>query len=373
MLRWMLLVAGIVILSVAAVFLGPLLLTTATTEDSFVGTVPEIKGPPGKLVIEGEPIHDFGTMAQFTSGEKIWNLRNEGEGDLLLVGGHPDCSCTVLNLGDGKTVVLKPGETFPLHVKWETKANQNAFEKKASIYVRNDPTRDEIRLVIRGNVQPAVLVFPEDRALNFAELPNNETRKTKAVLSSPDMPGMKILGVSTSRPELFDVSFGPLPQSDLEGLQLKTGYQIEVGTKPVKSLGVFQSELVVQTDHPAAPEIRFLLGGKLVGPIGVLPETVRYSGNPSPDGASATAIITVRGQDATEFTVLSKPDPLTVSIQPIPPAPGITTKTRQYRLNLQIPPDCPPGAITGDVELRTSHPDVTELKIPVSISVINSN
>jgi hypothetical protein len=345
MWRWVLLVVAVVGLSLAAVLIGPLL-SARTPESGLVFASTKPTGPMGLAVIEGDPTHDFGVMAQHTSGERVWNILNKGEGDLTLTGGHPDCACTILNLDRGESVTLKPGETYPLQVKWETKANQNAFEKKASIFVKNDPKREEIRFTIKGFVQPAVIVFPEDRTLHFAEVPSSESRKASAMLSSPDRPDFKIESVSSTRPEFLKPSFRPMSPEELGSANVKTGYRLDVDTIPTKTLGVFSADVIVKTDHAAAPEIRFIVGGKFVGPISVLPEVVRYNGTPSAE-------------------------PLSATIEPLPariPATG-DTKVRQYRLTVSIPPDTPPNTFAEGILLHTDHPDVGELKIPVSITV----
>ncbi len=87
MLRWIILAVIVVGLSAAV----PVLLANLPT-DSEGGLVlarasSERKGPVGKLYVEGDPTHDFGTLSNWATGEKEWTVKNVGQGDLELTMG----------------------------------------------------------------------------------------------------------------------------------------------------------------------------------------------------------------------------------------------------------------------------------------------
>jgi hypothetical protein len=371
MLRWVLFVVGIVVLSAAGVFIAPML-TVGPSDGSLSFPANRPKGPSGLARVESDPTHDFGVMGQYSIGKHTWKIKNVGEGELILTGGHPDCSCTLLNLKPGEAVTLKPGDTYGLDVEWQTKSFSGPFEKKASIFVRNDPKREEVRLVVKGRIEPAVVVYPEDRSVDFGEIASIETKTRSVLVSSPDRPETKILSVTTNRPEFLKLSSTAESEKELQSVNLKTGYRIDIETIPTKKLGLFTADVIIKTDNEKAPEVRILVNGKFAGPVSAIPEIVRWTGVPGDSGATVAAIITVRDQESTHFEIVSAPEPLSITVEPVEskPTPG---RPRQYRMVATIPPGAEASVVTGAVTLKTDHPEVGEFKIPVQIMIQDGN
>ena len=89
------------------------------------------------------------------------------------------------------------------------------------------------------------------------------------------------------------------------------------------------------------------------------------TGVSSRDGASRDLTLLVRGNRATHFEVAKKPAKLEVAIAPDEAA---AAKGR-YRLTVIVPRGTAAGPVAGDIVLKTDHPKVSELKIPVDILV----
>jgi hypothetical protein len=83
MLRWILLAVLVVAVSAAI----PLVVMNMPTDEAGAKLIvapdkERRQGPQGKLFVEGEPVHDFGLMAQWAKDTKTWTVKNVGEGDL---------------------------------------------------------------------------------------------------------------------------------------------------------------------------------------------------------------------------------------------------------------------------------------------------
>src|ERR1700730_16438707 len=112
MMRWLLLAVLVVALTAGATVALQLLPrgTAADKGPSFPSSpVAEKTGPSGIAEVEGDLTHDFGTMAQYSTGKKTWAIKNVGEGPLRLIKGTSTCSCTIASLKDGTAASLKPG------------------------------------------------------------------------------------------------------------------------------------------------------------------------------------------------------------------------------------------------------------------------
>src|SRR4051794_34017181 len=154
MARWILLIVLIVVLSAGAtVLVGMLPINeTADTHGPALIEPTKIDGPPGKVVLSDDPLYNFGIMAQMSEGKYTWTITNEGQGDIILTKGGSTCMCTIANLAEGEKATIKPGGSTEVHLTWETKVTEGAFDKAATILVANDPNRQDIVFKIQGKV-----------------------------------------------------------------------------------------------------------------------------------------------------------------------------------------------------------------------------
>ena len=103
MKRWLILAILVVALTAAGTVVLQTLPTDTPTPGEIDYPVPlATEGPKPKAVVDGELTHHFDTMAQETTGEKVWTITNEGPGDLLLKKGTSTCSCTIVELQGGR-------------------------------------------------------------------------------------------------------------------------------------------------------------------------------------------------------------------------------------------------------------------------------
>ncbi len=54
-------------------------------------------------------------------------------------------------------------------------------------------------------------------------------------------------------------------------LRIEGGYNVSVQVKPGMPVGQFHEELLIETDHPKRSEVRVSVGGRVIGPISVVP------------------------------------------------------------------------------------------------------
>src|SRR5262245_46023992 len=123
MLRWAILVVVVVSLTAAATVAVWYL---PDPEDAPKVSVVEVTGPQPELVLEGDPIYDFGKMAKFEKATHSWVVKNQGQVPLEIQQlGQTTCSCTVAKPGlDEKrqhvTMVIQPGESNTVELSWHT-------------------------------------------------------------------------------------------------------------------------------------------------------------------------------------------------------------------------------------------------------------
>ena len=372
MWRWVALVVGIVAISAGGTWFS----LSASSGGSSLGGIPfpsagsKPSGPVGEVSVKPAPIFDFGTMAQEQKDRRTWTISNTGPGDLTLIGDQPYCSCTVLSLKKDEEKVLKPNETFPVEVEWETRENNGNYEKSARIFT-SDPKRPEIVFVVKGIVRPAIMVLP-GLVAEVHTVMNTEPRVQHFALASADRPQMRVLSATSSRPDLLEVVVKPLTEDEKTNFKVDNGQHLEVTIKPSKSLGDFTEEILVKTDHPLKEEIRLKIVGKIVGPISATPPGLTLSHVNGSKGAKAIHTLWVAGRDEeTHFTVASAPKNLKVAIVPADnKGRAGQVSGRGYLMTVTVPPGTPSGVIDEPIVLTTDHPNAAEFRLPVYIQVL---
>jgi Protein of unknown function (DUF1573) len=373
MWRWLLLVVVVIALSAAGAVLTQYIPSPEEAPAAFPAPTNEEKGPPPLATVEGGDLtHRFGVMAQDDEGAREWVIKNAGEGDLKLTQGEHTCSCTIASLKGTETAVLKPGESTPVKLKWETRKNDGVYEKSSSINT-NDPQRPVIKFAVSGTVRPPIVRMPPDDTLDFHSILNDKPITRPIMVYSPNRPDLKIKSVTSRRPDLVSVKERPATEKEEAELKVKGAHKIDVTVTPGNNLGTFLAEVLVETDHPKKKELVIPLTGKIVGPISASPEGVRLSSILGSRGGRGIVMLTVHDQEQTTFDVIDKPEKLKVTVTPLEApnaAKGQSAPVKQYTMTVEVPPGTSPGGILGNITLKTSHPKAAQIKLPVDIIVL---
>jgi hypothetical protein len=326
------------------------------------------EGPPPKLELIGEKIHEFGTMVAKTQGSHTWQFKNVGQGPLQVWLEQTSCSCTVAQLktkeGEtNRTITIAPGESAPVEVTWEGRTWAPRFGQTATIGT-NDPDNASVNLSVIGRILAPVEVEPSE-SVTFPEISAEEPHRQTIAIVSPDRPELKITKLSSSKPGLIVATAKPMTPEELKRRKVKAGYDVTVEVKPGLSPGRFSEELMVETDHPDRPSLKLSVVGSTFGPISVFPSGLVMPSVASRRGASKDLSLIVRGADQTHFEVASKPEKIQVAIAP-DDRPGAKGR---YRVTVTVPPGTTPGVLDHPIVLKTDHPKIHEVKIPVRIYV----
>lgn len=373
MWRWVALALLVVTVSGAAAWVAITPPSANTLSGLPFPAPPKSDAPSGKVALEpSEEVYQFGVMPQLQKGRHQWVIRNEGPGDLTLTGDKPYCSCTVLSLQPGEKKTLKPGETFPVDVEFETRTYNGPYEKSARIFT-SDPKHENIVFTVRGRVYPPILIMPEEGHIQAGTLLNDQARVFHAAIASADRPETKVLSVTPTRPDLLEINRKPLTAEEIKTFRLDGGGEhLEITVKPTEKLGPFSEEILVKTDHPLKEEVRLTITGKIVGPISAMPPQVRMP-DVGQKGRTEEMSLWVQGQDSTHFEVVSAPPNVKVAVAPAddkaqgkPKASG----GHRYRLMVTVPPGTPPGVIDAPIVLKTDHPGAGVVELPVQITVL---
>ena len=245
MARWVALtLITAAVITTAAVFFYASLDRGSTDHDVEVGpksaaSKPETPaGPPPHAVVEGgDMMYRFGIKAQHTKFTKEWVVKNKGKGELILELEPPPCACIEVKLPPEaealKRLVIPPGGQAPVSFVWDTQKFNGRYRWPMTL-LTNDVDSPKLVFIADGIIRPAVALVPESGVDMFDVYNDEESHHATITLYSPDRPDLKLIKLTTSKPDLLEVkpkplSEGRLPVPSNQG-RLSIGCHPEAGT-----------------------------------------------------------------------------------------------------------------------------------------------
>jgi hypothetical protein len=109
-----------------------------------------------KVEVVGAPVYDFGKMSQMQKDSHTWEVKNVGDVDLELWLEESTASANLVlaKPGTKQRVRLKPNETTPVTIQWNTKRFVSWYSQGCTIGT-NDPTTPIFMLTVKGTVDSA--------------------------------------------------------------------------------------------------------------------------------------------------------------------------------------------------------------------------
>ena len=92
---------------------------------------------------------DYGTIANGSDGERVFNFTNSGNKDLIIQNVQSSCGCTIQKKPEGP---IAPGESSEIIVKYDTKRT-GPFRKTITV-TTNLELNSIVALKIKGTVLP---------------------------------------------------------------------------------------------------------------------------------------------------------------------------------------------------------------------------
>jgi hypothetical protein len=336
-----------------------------------------------KAVVDKD-VYEFGTMSSEDKKAKHdFVIRNEGKAPLKLGDVKKTCKCIVSSV---TRKVLAPGETATVTVEWKVKGYFGPYEQVVNVDT-NDPARPELTLKVKGRVTTPLRANPAE--VVFSQISAGQTARTVTKLYAYKSKDLKILDISLQDPQTADfykITSKPLSADVLrEEKDALAGYELNIELKPGLPVGRFRQTIIVQTNLPEAPKLEIPIKGKIGSDISVVgrgwnekTQSIRLGLLNRGEGAERTLQLIVRGKyrhhvDIEVAEVFPK-DLLQATLgEPVSRTEGSVTR---IPLTIRIPKNSGPANYIGSrlsppghILLRTTHPEIPEIKIPVSFAI----
>lgn len=323
---------------------------------------------------------DFGVMQQGTTRSHAFTVRNDGSSPLTVRVGSTSCKCTV---GDVAKYAIPVGGSSTVTLEWIAKTAPGPFRQVATL-LTNDPAKPSIELSVEGKVvEPAGL---EPNEFHFGEVNTSDEKSVSVLFFSLHREDLEVTAEapqSAGVKDNFEVDVTPVAPEELPTEGAKAGYRITLTAKPGLPIGAIMEWVTLKTNLEETPKLEAPVFGRVVGDITVhgaawSEETgvLRLGLVRSAEGAERKLVLSVKGEHAAEtrFELIeTTPSELEVEI-------GEPVQRGDQAMHTPLTISVPPGTRSmihlntdqgddGVVRLKTTHPDVDEVKIAVRFAV----
>lgn len=357
---------------------------TNTADDVKVATTAPTSGDGQLSVVSGD-----GNLGEADYGERrstTFTLRNGAGRPLTLQVADKSCECAGVEV---KPTSVAPGQTAQVTVAWEPKMSQStvdAVRVRTTIQAKEDPNQ-RLMLEADGRIKPTLRMNLPNGRLDFgkllvADLKSGKKELAIEVFTEDDKRRNFTLeakslsqGLQVSKPE-------PLSPDRLLAHGATAGYRVTV--RPVEGLpaGAFREIVRLRSDVYPGRDLDITVDGLVEsGAVGL-----------SRDGVDLPAKIPLaRGYVCPPLEIELRGEPgRTLTIESVSPKflkarlEAVAGKENSWRLHAQVPAgedelrkDLSAEQLSeytsfgfdgGAIELRSDHPRVPRLRIPVSPS-----
>lgn len=313
-----------------------------------------------KAVVEKAAI-DAGELEYGLPKDYVFPIRNAGDRPLNLFVRSRDCSCAEVS---GIEDPVQPGKTAEVKVRWNPKPGTVGKETLGTLIGTNDPAKPSVRLTVEANINPAIRVSPTNwKFIDFERLPPDQPAERVLNVFSSKLAAFKLdahLTHPASEKPAFDVKVNKIePGEQLDGVTVKSGYQVVVRSFDKLPRGYIQQELVLDIEVPGEAKRTIDMPVYAFVPTGIFtvgPEEIAFTKPNIAEGDEVKAVVRFDVPTGKETVEIARVEPSFVEVAEQPKAIGNGVwqfKLRVPKNNAEAMKYQPDNFFEGKVYLKT--------------------
>lgn len=263
---------------------------------------------------------------------------------------------------DGLVPTLSPGESVRLRFTIDT-LNANAEPRQDWTLVTNDPDRPRLLVAVQLDVRPFVLARPGQE--RFITVQHAREGTIAHTIGATDGAAFRIVRVESPMPWLR-VSFREARPDERQPGWGGPQWRVESTLSAAAPVGALRGAVAVHTDHPRQKRVVIPVSGFVRPILAVTPPEARLGDLDRRRARPLQMTVKNFAEELIEMMGVST-DVAAVgaAIEPIEPG-------RTWRLRLYPVPGAPLGPFEGKVLLRTAHPSIPTIEVPLSGRLVES-
>ena len=305
-------------------------------------------------LVVGQPLFDFGTVAQGQPVKHDFIIKNTGTSELQVRKILPACGCTAAVVASDR---ISPGESTRIKVQFDTAGFQGYKVKTIRLYT-NDPKQTSTVLTMQGTIRPEIALDP--LRLNFGVVRRGSSPSDEVEVSS-EVPGFAVTAIRP-RSEEIEVEDQPLANGK--------GVRFTVRLKDSIPVGIFRSRVAVMTNNKQTPVVNLPIFAKIRGDLALSQSSGSFGLLDGPLQGAQSQEVVLTNTSSEPIGILSvKSDHPNVTAEVNELEPGRKFKVRVVLGGKDV------GAVRAKVRIDTNHkdPDQRLLVLPVYAIVTRSN
>ena len=317
---------------------------------ALAGQAGEAGAPPQARLVATD--YDFGEVRQGQTVSHDFLVRNLGKGVLRME--RAELSHPNMNL---KAPSIEPGSEGRINLELKTTESAGKIEAQAIVFF-NDPLLPKAVLTLRGRVRPRIEFRPFG-AVFLAAFKDEPVERVLTVVNNEVNP----LAIKEIRSE------GSHFVAALKTVEVGKVYTVSVRVAPGVPVGKYDETLVIEVSSPSARDLRLPVHLFVKPDLYANPDVVDFgevslnqTGEPGRihDLLNQTVLVTSRRD---QFSIVSIVCDLPAVTVRQTPSAG-TNRTFQVDVSLNQA-RLERGPLRGSIVVRTSDPDLQELRIPI--------
>ena len=309
-----------------------------------------------RLVVP-EATWNAGDVARGEVLRHVFVVRNEGTSDLHVAEVRPACGCTAASFDR----VIAPGKEGAVTLVVDTKGFQGPISKNALV-VTDDPVAPQVSLVVGATVRPVVEVLPSG-FLRVQCLAGDRASAEVTIVS--DEPGFS--PALTEGPQPWArATVTQVPEKELLPGRGARQFRVRLTVGEGAPEGLIGGVLKLSTGIGKSPVLEIPLAGFVRPTVAVSAARISFQ-NFVPDGEPVrrTLLLTNQNPKNERFAVTSA----------VSSVAGITTEVvpvdrQKVQVVMTVDPKIPKGSFDGALTVRTNDPVRSEIRVPVSGTVL---
>ena len=297
-------------------------------------------------------IHDFGVVPRGNVTDHTFELRNEGDADLVVNQVRSSCACTVVDYPK----VIAPGETGQFKVDLDTMLLAGPSTKRVQVY-SNDPENPRIDLTVKVDSRPYVDVVPGYfRYIVVQGFEDAGSINQLVLASSPK--NFSVTKVETPA-DFIDLSFREAEPAERNKDHDGPQWIVSGKIRPDAPVGPLTGYVDIYTDHEKQKKASIPLSGFVRPVFAVTPSEADF-GDLQLEEPRKTAL-DVRSFATEKINITSVEN----SVPGIDTSVEVQDDGRRFWLKMTVPTDLPKGTFSGAVTLTTDSERVPTIVVPI--------
>lgn len=300
-----------------------------------------------------EPVYDAGGVAK---GEKISHdfvIRNDGEAPLEISDVRPACGCTVAEFD--KTIAA--GESGTVRAALDTTTFDGPIAKDITVFT-NDPVNPKLRLSVKAEVRPYLLIQPG--YARFVQAQQSEPGVVSQIVFTTTFDDLKITSAESPYPFLAvtyrEATAEDEPREHGVGRQWVVTLTLDYTKAPVGTLAEY---VTLYTNHPNQPIAKLPVSGFVRPMIAVTPPAADFGEIDVSEAQNASMLVRSFAAENVAVTSAETDVPgVELAVTPI-------EEGKRYALQVTLSPAMPKGRFDGTIKIKTDSPKAPLIEVPL--------